>query len=48
MRSFFRFFKLPLQIIIGGYAAFIIIAVTVASWQTAVQKAMMIFCPVVT
>ena len=30
MRSFFWFFKLPLQITIGGYAAFMVIAATVA------------------
>ena len=30
MRSFFGFFKLPLQIMIGGYAAFMFAAITVA------------------
>jgi len=30
MRSFFGFFKLPLPIMIGGYAAFMVIVATVA------------------
>jgi hypothetical protein len=31
MKKFFGFFKIPLQVAIGGYAAFILVAITIAA-----------------
>lgn len=33
MKKFFGFFKIPLQVAIGGYAAFILVGVTIAATE---------------